>query len=128
MKKSTILMILLVIFIMGLVGCGKKEESSVIRVAVCPTSPPNLFEENGKYKGLDLELFEGFCKARNRQYKITSYDWQGMLGAVIGKQADVAFSAISITDKRKEVMDFSSPYMDNKIGRASCRERVFSSV
>ena len=79
MKKSTILMILLVIFIMGLVGCGKKEESSVIRVAVCPTSPPNLFEENGKYKGLDLELFEGFCKARNRQYKITSYDWQGML-------------------------------------------------
>ncbi|WP_197713100.1 transporter substrate-binding domain-containing protein [Polynucleobacter necessarius] len=26
---------------------------------------------------------------------------------------DVAFSGISITDKRKEVMDFSQPYYDN---------------
>ena len=123
MKKSTILMILFVIFVMGLVGCGKKEEASVIKVAVCPTSPPNLFEENGKYKGLDLELFEGFCNARGFKYKITSYDWQGMLGAVIGKQADVAFSAISITDKRKEVMDFSSPYMDNTWNLVSLKSK-----
>ena len=123
MKKSTILMILFVIFVMGLVGCGKKEESSLIQVAVCPTSPPNLFEENGKFQGMDLEIFEGFCKARNRQYKITSYDWQGMLGAVIGKQADVAFSAISITDKRKEVMDFSKPYMDNTWNLVSLKSR-----
>ena len=28
-------------------------------------------------------------------------------------QADVAFSGISITDKRKEAMDFSQPYYDN---------------
>jgi len=33
-----------------------------------------------------------------------------MLGAVSSGQADVAFSAILITDKRKEVMDFSNPY------------------
>ncbi len=123
MKKSTILMILFVIFVMGLVGCGTKEESSLIQVAVCPTSPPNLFEENGKFQGMDLEIFEGFCKARNRQHKITSYDWQGMLGAVISKQADVAFSAISITDKRKEVMDFSKPYMDNTWNLVSLKSR-----
>ncbi|MFM9113501.1 MAG: transporter substrate-binding domain-containing protein, partial [Polynucleobacter victoriensis] len=36
-----------------------------------------------------------------------------MLGAVSSGQADVAFSGISITDKRKEVMDFSQPYYDN---------------
>ena len=123
MKKSTILMILLVIFVMGLVGCGKKEEVSVIQAAVCPTSPPNLFEENGKFQGMDLEIFEGFCKARNRQYKFTSYDWQGMLGALICKQADVAFSAISITDKRREVMDFSKPYMDNTWNLVSLKSR-----
>ena len=57
------------------------------------------------------------------KYKITSYDWQGMLGAVIGKQADVAFSAISITDKRKEVMDFSKPYMDNTWNLVSLKSR-----
>jgi polar amino acid transport system substrate-binding protein len=94
-------------------SCGKQEEPKVIKVAVSPTSPPNMFEENGTFKGLDLEIFEGFCKAKGYQYKITAYDWQGMLGAVIGGQADVAFSAISITDQRKEKMDFSQAYMDN---------------
>ena len=44
---------------------------------------------------------------------VTAYDWQGMLGAVASGQADVAFSAISITDRRKQVMDFSQPYFDN---------------
>ena len=124
MKKSTLLIVLAAVFSMlCFCGCGKKEEASLIRAAVCPTSPPNMFEEGGKYQGMDLEIFEGFCKARNRQFKITSYDWQGMLGAVIGKQADVAFSAISITDKRKEVMDFSRPYMDNTWNLVSLKSR-----
>lgn len=123
MKKSIIFLVILVIFSLGIFGCSKNEETSAIKVAVCPTSPPNMFEENGKYQGMDLEIFEGFCKARSRQYKITSYDWQGMLGAVIGKQADVAFSAISITDKRKEVMDFSRPYMDNTWNLVSMKSK-----
>lgn len=123
MKKITILFCLLFFVSLALLGCGKGEEFSGIKVAVCPTSPPNMFEENGKYQGIDLDIFESFCKARGFQYKITSYDWQGMLDAVIGKQADVAFSAISITDKRKEVMDFSTPYMDNTWNLVSLKDR-----
>lgn len=72
-----------------------------------------LFEEKGKLQGADLEIFEGFCQSRGCTLKIISYDWQGMLGAVSSGQADVAFSGISITDKRKEAMDFSQPYYDN---------------
>jgi len=123
MKKITILFCLLFFVSLAVLGCGKGEEFSGIKVAVCPKSPPNMFEENGKYQGIDLDIFESFCKARGFQYKITSYDWQGMLDAVIGKQADVAFSAISITDKRKEVMDFSTPYMDNTWNLVSLKDR-----
>ena len=104
-------------------GCAKKEETVTLKVAVCPTSPPNMFEENGKYQGLDLEIFEGFCKARGYRYTITAYDWQGMLGAVISKQSDVAFSGISITEKRKEKMDFSRAYMDNTWNLISLKSR-----
>jgi len=95
------------------VGCGKQETGTVIRVAVSPASPPMLFDQGGELKGADLELFEGFCKARGYTFNITPYDWQGMLGAVASKQADIAFSGISITDKRKQVIDFSQPYFDN---------------
>jgi len=95
------------------VGCSKVDNAKVIKVAVSPASPPMVFEKDGKFVGADLEIFEGYCKSRGCTLKITGYDWQGMLGAVSSGQADVAFSGISITDKRKEVMDFSTPYYDN---------------
>lgn len=103
----------LVVVILILSACSKTETastSSVIRVAVSPTIPPMLFEENRKYAGIDLDIFTGFCESRGCTLKITAYDWLGMLGAVSSGQADVAFSGISITDKRKEAMDFSEPY------------------
>ncbi len=114
---------LLCLCLLLVAGCTKSEDARVIRVAVCPTSPPNLYEEGGKTTGMDLEIFEGFCKARGYEMKITSYDWQGMLGAVVSNQADVAFSGISITDKRLEVMDFSRPYVDNSWNLMSLKNR-----
>jgi len=120
MKKLVLLFCLLSLVISG---CNKNEAPSVIKVAVCPTSPPNMFEENGKYQGIDLELFEGFCQARGREFQITAYDWQGMIDAITGGKADVAFSAISITEKRKEIMDFSQPYMDNTWNLVSMKKR-----
>lgn len=106
-----------------LVLLGTAAQAQTIRVAVTPASPPNLYEENGKTVGLDLDIFEGYCKARGCTLKITAYDWQGMLGAVVGGQADVAFSGISITDKRKQVMDFSVPYMENTWNLMSLKSR-----
>lgn len=109
---------------LSLAGCGgEAPQGGVIRVAVSPASPPNLFEENGKTTGLDLELFEGYAKARGRRLQITSYDWQGMLGAVVSGKADVAFSAISITEPRRKVMDFSRPYMENTWNLVSLKSR-----
>ncbi len=107
--------------VVGLIvaGCSNKEDSKVagnsmvVKVAVSPASPPMLFEVGGKMSGVDLEIFEGYCKSRGCTLEVTAYDWQGMLGAVSSGQADVAFSGISITDKRKEAMDFSQPYFDN---------------
>ena len=116
------LLALLAAAALGLGGCSKAPDNAAaakgaagreIQVAVSPTSPPMLFEEGGALKGADLELFEGFCKARGCTVKATRYDWQGMLGAVSSGQAEVAFSGISITEKRKEAMDFSQPYFDN---------------
>ncbi|MGE4335157.1 MAG: transporter substrate-binding domain-containing protein [Pigmentiphaga sp.] len=111
------------IALLVLAGCSSKDADNVIRVAVTPASPPNLYEENGRTVGLDLELFEGYCKARGCTLQITAYDWQGMLGAVVSKQADVAFSGISITDARKEAMDFSQPYMENTWNLVSLNNR-----
>jgi len=94
-------------------GCSDDKVDNVIRAAVSPASPPMLYEKDGKLMGVDYDIFSAYCKSRNCTLKTTAYDWQGMLGAVSSGQADVAFSGISITDRRKQVMDFSTPYYDN---------------
>lgn len=119
MKKLTPLFVVVLL----LLGCAEDKGGQEIRVAVSPASPPNLYEDNGQMKGLDLELFEGYCQSRGCTLKITAYDWQGMLGAVVSGRADVAFSGISITDKRKEAMDFSVPYLENSWNLVSLKER-----
>jgi polar amino acid transport system substrate-binding protein len=118
----TLLIALVSVLLIAAAGCTEKP-SNVIRVAVSPASPPNLYEEKGRTMGLDLEIFEGYCKARGCKMQITAYDWQGMLGAIVSRQADVAFSGISITEQRKEVMDFSEPYMENTWNLVSLKSR-----
>ena len=123
MIKKYFLIVVCALFGLGLAGCSDQTGPNVIKVAVSPTSPPMLFDDNGTIKGADLELFEGYCKQRGYSMKITAYDWQGMLGAVSSGQADVAFSGISITEKRKAAMDFSNPYYDNSWHLVSLKSR-----
>ncbi len=102
-------------------GCGKPQNPDAaasvrpIRVAICPTSPPNCFQDGSAYTGIDLDIFRAFCEQRGVPFEMTPYDWVGMLGAITSGRADVAFSGISITEKRKEVMEFSNAYMVNSL-------------
>ncbi|MFZ4378635.1 MAG: transporter substrate-binding domain-containing protein [Polynucleobacter sp.] len=120
--KRIFLLLIATLMALGIAACSKTD-SKEIKVAVSPASPPMVFEQNGKIVGADMDIFEGYCKARGCTLKVTPYDWQGMLGAVSSGQADVAFSGISITDKRKEVMDFSQPYYDNAWHLVSMKNR-----
>lgn len=107
------------------VGCSKSDNktSKVIQAAISPSIPPFMYEEGGQPVGVDLEIFKGFCESRGYTYHLKAYDFQGMLGAVASGQADVAFSGISITPKRLEVMEFSKPYVQNAWDLVSLKKR-----
>jgi polar amino acid transport system substrate-binding protein len=113
-------------------GCGRQAGTEsdktnppkkVLQAAGCPTSPPNCFQRDNVYVGIDMEIMDAFCKARGCTFAMTAYDWSGMLGAVIANRADIAFSGISITEKRKEAMDFSDAYMVNVLIIAAMADR-----
>ena len=123
---------ILILMALALAGCGKSDKTSsepmapaktTLHAAVCPTSPPNCFQQEKEYVGIDVEIIRAFCESRGFTFDVTAYDWAGMLGAVVAGRADVAFSGISITDKRKEVMDFSEPHMVNTLVIAALADR-----
>jgi polar amino acid transport system substrate-binding protein len=122
---KTLLLSACILLTLFSVGCSKSDNKAtkVLQAAISPSVPPFTFEEKGEPVGVDVEIFKGFCESRGYTYKIKAYDFQGMLSAVASGQADVAFSGISITPKRMEVMEFSNPYVQNSWDLISLAKR-----
>ncbi len=83
---------------------------AVLRVVTDPTFPPMEFAKDGKRTGFDIELTEAVAAAMGRKVEWIDIDFKGLIPALISNRADLAMSAIYITDERKKVVDFSDPY------------------
>jgi polar amino acid transport system substrate-binding protein len=82
----------------------------VLRVVTDATFPPMEFVKDGKRAGFDIELTEAVAVAMGRRIEWIDIDFKGLIPALVSKRADLAMSAIYITDERKKLVDFSDPY------------------
>ncbi|MFZ4286181.1 glutamine ABC transporter substrate-binding protein [Variovorax sp. HJSM1_2] len=85
-------------------------QDNVLRVGTDATFPPMEFVENGKRTGFDIELVEAIGKAMGKKVEWVDIDFKGLVPGLISKRFDMAVSAIYITDERKKVVDFTTPY------------------
>jgi len=82
----------------------------VLRVVTDATFPPMEFVKDGKRTGFDIELAEALATAMGRRIEWIDVDFKGLMPALASKRADLAVSAIYVTDERKKVVDFTDPY------------------
>lgn len=76
---------------------------------------PFEFKEGDKYTGFDIELFDAIAKEAGFTYKLQPMDFNGIVPGLQSRNVDAAIAGISITEKRKAVVDFSDPYYDSGI-------------
>jgi polar amino acid transport system substrate-binding protein len=67
-------------------------------------------KNGGKYAGFDVDLIYEIAKVENLDVDFKSMPFDGLIAGLASNQIDVAISSMSITDKRKESIDFSDPY------------------
>ncbi|MBV7505469.1 transporter substrate-binding domain-containing protein [Bacillus sp. sid0103] len=118
MKKLGLLSLLLILSIF-IAACGSKETAGekekggkVYKVGVDTTYPPFEFKEGNEYKGIDIELINAIAKNQGIKIELSPMDFGGIIPAMQANQLDVAIAGMSITDDRKKVVDFSTPYFD----------------
>jgi polar amino acid transport system substrate-binding protein len=101
-------------------------------LTVCSESnyPPFEMEEGGEMVGLDMDLGREIAKDLGVEMKNVTLAFESIQsGTALGTdQCDVAISALSITEERQTVMDFSDPYYDNEVGLVTDGEDGVDSI
>jgi polar amino acid transport system substrate-binding protein len=122
------------LLIAGLVltACGKQEPAPAKTAqapspASAPAAPPAKvyvvgtdaayapFEsqnDKGDIVGFDIDVVRAVAQKAGLQVKFVNTPWEGIFNALNQGDRDLLVSAITITDERKQTMDFSQPYFD----------------
>ncbi len=111
-----------------LAACGKKAEAPApAPVASAPAPAPAKvyvvgtdaayapFEsqnEKGEIVGFDIEVVQAIAAKAGFQVKFVNTPWEGIFNTLQQGDRDMVVSAVTITDERKQTMDFSDPYFD----------------
>lgn len=117
MKKFQLAVLFLVMALI-LAACGEEGSGSgdggdkVYRVGIDTTYPPFEFEEDGEYKGIDIDLFTAIAENQGFEFEFSPMDFGGIIPSMEAGQLDVAIAGMSITEERKETVDFSDPYFE----------------
>ncbi|MDY4696582.1 MAG: amino acid ABC transporter substrate-binding protein [Selenomonas montiformis] len=103
-------------------GCGSnaaKDGGSSgkgkIVVGLDDNFPPMGFkDENNEIVGFDIDLAKEAAKRMGREVEFKAIDWSSKEAELKSGRVDVLWNGLDITEKRKENMLFSDPYMDNR--------------
>lgn len=116
-----------------LAACGKKDAPAPAPTAQAPAAPAASaappakvyvvgtdaayapFEsqnEKGEIVGFSVDLLNAVAAKGGFQIKFVNTPWEGIFNALAQGDRDLLISSITITDERKQTMDFSNAYFD----------------
>ncbi len=115
-----------------LAACSKTEPSAPTVVATpapaasAPAPAPRVYvvgtdaayapfesqNEKGEIVGFDIDVVKAVAAKAGIEVKFVNTPWEGIFNALNQGDRDLLVSAVTITDERKQTMDFSTPYFD----------------
>ena len=126
MKKFTKLTAFAMALVMALgllAGCGSSNSDTnsdadtsddtaktKLVVATSPDFPPFESLEGGEVVGIEVDILNKIAEKLGMELDIQQMDFDSVIPGVQAGKFDVGMSGISITDKRKKNVDFSSVY------------------
>lgn len=82
-----------------------------LNICVEGAYPPFSFTtDSGDVDGFDIEVANALCDQMGKSCEMVKTDWDGIIPALLERKCDAIIASMSITDERKNVIDFSTKY------------------
>ncbi|MFN9744126.1 MAG: basic amino acid ABC transporter substrate-binding protein [Betaproteobacteria bacterium] len=109
-----------------LAACGKKEPAPAPAAPAPAPAPAKVYvvgtdaayapfesqNEKGEIVGFDVDVVKAIAAKAGIEVKFVNTPWEGIFNTLQQGDRDMVVSAVTITDERKQTMDFSDPYFD----------------
>jgi polar amino acid transport system substrate-binding protein len=110
----------------ALAACGKQDSAAPSPSSVPATSAARVYtvgtdaayapfesqNEKGEIVGFDIDIVRAAAEKAGIEVRFINTPWEGIFNALKQGDRDLLVSSITITDERKQSMDFSDPYFD----------------
>ncbi len=110
--KKILAFVLVAIMAISLTACvnAKPTEKETLVMATNATFPPYEYYDGDEIVGIDAEIAKAIADKLGMELRIDDMEFNSIITAVNSGQADIGMAGMTITEDRKQSVDFSDSY------------------
>ncbi len=122
----TVRALLLALTVSLVLTAGGALATEKIRIGTEGAYPPfNQIDADGNLIGFDIDLARVLCDKMAVDCEFVTQDWDGIIPGLLARKYDVIIASMSITEERKQAVDFTDPYYSNKLQYVAAKDSDF---